>query len=136
MPMSFPQPHEGSPQPLSCREVYDLTLEGAVILDVRPEYETNYRVFDVPKVYFVTLKDLEKNYNEIPREEALIVADNAGLHCAWAARFLKEQGYEQVAYLAGGVLDWVRAGYPVVKDIDYELNGGCACRIKPRKDRG
>ena len=122
-----------SPVALSSKEAFELTQKGAAILDIRPDYEINYRVFDVPKVYFLTLKNLEEHYQNIPQEEVLVVADNVGIHAAGAAKFMVEKGYKHVNYLAGGVLAWVHEGYPVVKDVDFELNGSCACKVRPRK---
>jgi rhodanese-related sulfurtransferase len=122
-----------SPNALSSKEAFELIQNGAAILDIRPDYEINYRVFDVPKVYFLTLKELEEHYQNIPHGEVLIVADNVGIHSPGAARFMVEKGYKHVNYLAGGMLAWVHAGYPVVKDIDFELNGSCVCKVRPRK---
>ncbi len=122
-----------TPQPLSSREAYEMALNGASILDVRPGYETNYRTFDVPKVYFLEMKELTELYHEVPQEETLIVADNAGVHSRELALFMQEKGYRQMYYLADGVLAWAHDGFPLVKDMDYELSGGCACKIRPRK---
>lgn len=122
-----------TPQPLSSREAYEMAINGAAILDVRPGYETNYRTFDVPKVYFLEMKELKDLYHEVPKEETLIIADNAGIHSKELALFMQAQGYPHVAYLAGGVLAWVHEDFPLIKDIDFELNGGCACKVRPRK---
>ena len=37
-----------------------------------------------------------------------------------------------MAYLSGGMVEWERAGLPIAKDVDYEMIGGCACRIHAR----
>jgi rhodanese-related sulfurtransferase len=126
---------EGTPIPLSPREAFEYMQADAVIIDIRPEYETSFRVFDVPKVYYLPYNSFRDEFQIIPRDTLLIVADSVGNKSAEAARYLIEQGYPQVAYLAGGVVEWDRAGLPLSKDIDYEMIGGCACKLHPQKVR-
>ena len=119
---------------LSPRDAYYKLKEGEVtILDIRPEYETCYRSFDVPKVYLVPLTLNSELKVELPKDESIIVADNVGLDSPDIARLLIDRGYPLVGYIIGGVVAWDRAGLPLVKDLGNELTGGCACKLKPRK---
>lgn len=117
----------------SPHEAYEHLKDNAAIVDIRPEYEVEYRTFDVPRMYYLPYDSYQDTTIEIPRDILLIVADSAGNRSAEVALYLQEQGYPEVACLAGGVLAWVRAGLPLVKDDDYELSGACACRLRPQK---
>lgn len=123
---------KGKPGALSPKEAFACLQEGAAIVDIRPEYETNYRVFDVPDVYVLPYSSYKEKFQEIPKEKPLIVADSVGLKCSEVAQFLHDQGYPCVAYLAGGVVSWDHSGLPLSKDLGYELKGGCACKIRPK----
>lgn len=119
---------------LSPRDAYDKLKEGiASIIDVRPEYETCYRSFDVPKVYLLPFTLNFELKVELPTDEYIIVADNVGLDSPDVARKSLESGYPLVGYIIGGVVAWDRAGLPLIKDLGNELTGGCACKLKPRK---
>lgn len=119
---------------ISPREAFALLHHGgAIVVDIRPEYETSYRVFDIPQVYLLAFDNYKEKFSEIPKDKLLIVVDNVGLKSPEVAAFFLEQGYSQVSYLIGGVVAWDRDGYPLKKNQEYELQGGCACRLKPKK---
>jgi rhodanese-related sulfurtransferase len=119
---------------LSTREAYELLNNNdAVLLDIRPEYETDFRVFDVPQIYYLPFDTYHEKLNAIPKEVFLIIADSVGNRSVEVARYMLGQGYSKVACLAGGIVAWDRAGLPLSKDKDYEMVGGCACRLKPQK---
>lgn len=120
---------------LSPKEAFEYLQDSAAIVDIRPDYETNYRVFDVPKVFYLPYSSYRENYNTIPRDIPLVIADNVGLRSEEVACFLIEQGYTQVACLAGGVIEWDHRGLPLTKDMDCELTGGCACRLRSKKNQ-
>ncbi|ABW18661.1 rhodanese-like domain-containing protein [Alkaliphilus oremlandii] len=122
-----------NPVALSPREAYAHIQDGAVIIDIRPEYETNYRVFGVHTVYLLSYSTYKEKFHEIPKEKRLIIADSVGLKSPEISKFFHDQGYPQVAYLAGGVVAWDKDGLPLIKDLRYELNGGCACMLRPKK---
>lgn len=121
--------------PLTPKEAFLNLQAGAAILDIRPEYETDFRVFDVPRVIYLPLDSLQVGYEELPRDIALIVADSVGFQSKETARYLVELGLASVSYLAGGIIAWERAGLPISKDYDYEMSGGCACKLRPHKEK-
>lgn len=120
---------------LSPREAFAYLQDNAAIVDIRPEYETNYRVFDVPKVFYIPDDSYRDKFQVLPKDILLIIADCSGNRSNEVARYLIEQGYPQIACLAGGVIEWDRDGLPLSKDVDYEMIGGCACRLHPQKAR-
>ncbi len=120
---------------LSSREAFAYLQANAAIVDIRPEYETDYRVFAVSRIFYLPYGSYRDKFHIIPKDMLLIVADNVGILSAEVASYLINQGYPQVACLAGGVVEWNRDGLPLVRDMDYELIGGCACRLHPKKIR-
>lgn len=117
----------------SPRQALEQANSNAIIVDIRPEYETSYRVFDVPRVIYLQYCTYRKNFSIIPNDTLVIVADCAGIQSKEVAHFLMEQGYKDVACLVGGIIEWDRYGLPLLKDVDYEMIGGCACRLHPQK---
>lgn len=120
-----------TPTVLSPREALSYLQEKAALVDIRPEYETSYRNFDVPKVYYVPYSSYIDSFHILPKDTLLIVADSVGNQSMEVARFLLMQGYPEVACLAGGVVEWDRNGLPLAKDTEYEMVGGCACKLQP-----
>lgn len=117
---------------LSPAEAYGFLRAGAMLVDLREPYETNYRVFDVDEVLYVAWTRFPSGYARLPRDRALILADASGIYCRDAARILADAGYVNVAKLSGGMIDWDAAGLPVRKDDGFELGGQCACKMKTR----
>ena len=122
----------GAPVPLSPQEAFAHLQNNAALLDIRPEYETDFRVFDVPNVFYLPYRSYRDKFDLIPKNIPLIIADSVGNKSTVVARYLLEKGYLQVAYLAGGVVAWDRDGLPLTKDKNYAMVGGCACRLKPQ----
>ena len=121
--------------PLPPREAFEYLQNGAAILDIRPEYETSFRIFAVPKVFYLPYSLYRDDLSIIPKDIPLIIADSVGIKSTEVAHYLMDNGYTQVACLAGGIVEWDRAGLPLCKDVDYEMVGGCACRLQPQKPR-
>jgi rhodanese-related sulfurtransferase len=120
---------------LSPREALEYIQNGATILDIRPEYETSFRIFDISKVFYLPYSLYRNEFSLIPKDVPLIIADSVGTKSTEVARYLMEHGYSQVKCLAGGIVEWDRTGLPLKKDTDYEMVGGCACRLQPQKPR-
>ncbi|HOT00666.1 MAG TPA: rhodanese-like domain-containing protein [Acidobacteriota bacterium] len=124
-----------SPTPVSPKEALARLQNGATLLDIREAYETNFRVIDVPAVIQVPHRGFQDHWTEIPRDVPLILMDNVGVRSPEIARFLIEKGYQQVAYIIGGVVDWVKGGLPVLVDRNYELVGQCSCKLRPKNPK-
>lgn len=117
---------------LSPHEAAGFLSGGAVLVDLREAYETNFRVFAVENVIYLPWSDFLERYATLPRDEALVLADASGIYCREAARILSQAGYANLAKLSGGMIDWDSGGYPVRRDSEYELGGQCACKMKTR----
>jgi rhodanese-related sulfurtransferase len=122
---------EGIPN-LSPVEAFTFFSQGAILVDLREAYETNFRVFDVAEALYIPWTRFMSSFHTLPRDRPLILADAAGIYCREAARILVKAGYSNLAKLSGGMIDWDAAGLPVRKDTSYELSGQCACKLKTR----
>lgn len=118
------------------REAFDI-LAGmkAVLLDIRSEYLRDFKRFDVPLYLHITIEDLPERATSLPHEVFYICADSAGIHAKDAANILLASGFNKAGFLAGGIVDWERAGLAVIQDPDKELSGACSCTLRPRVKR-
>jgi sulfur dioxygenase len=113
-------------------EAFELCLKGAVIVDVREDYLNNFKTFDVTDILFLPKSKLEQEYTRLPEDKSLIFADTVGLRSKETVIFLKDKGFERIASLAGGIVDWERDGLPLKTNLEERLSGSCVCQLKPR----
>ena len=118
---------------LSPGESFYLCEKGAVIVDVREEFMNSFKMFRVDRLIYLPYSALENLYNELPEDQPLIFADSVGLKSRESVLFMIAHGYENVANMAGGIVDWERDGLPVNTDITSRLSGSCICQLKPRE---
>ena len=115
---------------LSPREAFDEAKKGALFLDVREEYDTDYKKFDVPEAQYCPYHCFAENQDKIPKDRPLIVVDNTGQRSKEMVEILIKEGYLNIANLNGGMMDWERDGLPIVVDKNAELHGQCVCRLR------
>jgi len=120
---------------VSGNEVIKLCQNGAILVDIREDYETAARIFAIENTIFIPYSSLKDCFNELPDDKLLIIADSVGLRSKEAVIFLKNCGFKHVLNLAGGIVDWERAGYKVNKNPSEMLHGQCACMLKTNKGR-
>jgi len=61
----------------------------------------------------IPLGELEKQIDDLPADEPLIVMCRSGKRGGQAMEKLRSQGFTEVQNLEGGILAWKEAGYPV-----------------------
>lgn len=121
---------------LSAAEAFaEVTEGGAIIVDVREERLTGYKNFDVPRLIHMPKSKLECDHINLPRNIPLIIADSVGLRSHEVMEFLKSRGFENIANLAGGIVDWEQEGLPLRVDISEQLSGSCVCQLRPRNKK-
>jgi rhodanese-related sulfurtransferase len=118
---------------LSPREALPLCEAGAVMVDLRLESERNGRAFALPAVIERPYLELAAALDELPRDRPLILADCVGIRSKAAVPLLCEHGFETLAVLNGGMVDWDRDGMPIVLDRDAQLTGSCTCQLRPAR---
>lgn len=117
------------------REAFELCSKGALIVDVREEYLNNFKNFDITHTINLPMSKLVHGLSELPSGKDLIFADTVGLRSKEAVIFLVDKGFENVANMAGGIVDWERDGLPIKTNIEDRLSGSCLCQVKPRERR-
>jgi rhodanese-related sulfurtransferase len=115
---------------ISAREAVFAIEKGALLVDTREEYHTAMKTFKVERFVICPLSCFDENIDALPKDKPLIVADATGLQSRTAAEKLLNNGFTDVANLAGGIMDWERDGYPVDKDPAQQLSGQCPCMLK------
>ncbi len=106
--------------------------QGALLVDVREDYEIAIKDFGVKNKLECPFTDFGRLFETLPRNTALIIADCVGIHSKEAAKKLLANGFTKVANLVGGVASWERDGLPMNGDVEI-MSGQCPCTIKARK---
>lgn len=118
---------------LTPAESYELCNNGAIIVDVREDYLNSFKMFKVTNVLYIPFSGLKNTFRQLPDNVPLIFADSVGLKSREGVLFMTEQGYQNVANMAGGIVDWESDGLPLTTDISYRLSGSCMCQLKARE---
>lgn len=105
----------------------------ALILDVRMASIARFKQFGVSSVISIPFNDLPESSNLIPHDIPVIVADSTGIKSREAILLLADKGFENIANLAGGFVDWERDSCPINIDHKQQLSGSCMCQLKTRK---
>ncbi len=118
------------------RQAFALCQHGAVIIDVREQALSRFKMFDVPEVIYCPFSILEESFDHLPEEKAMIFADAAGLHSKEAVKLLMQKGLAgRIANLAGGLVEWERDEMPLIIDKTEKLSGSCMCQLRPRNKK-
>ncbi len=121
---------------LSPGEAFEAIRSGAVLIDVRPPLQLMMKSFDVERIIYCAYTDFKHDFPRIPRDKPVILADAVGLRSQECLKILLENGYIQVANMAGGIMDWEHEGLPMLKNPGSQLNGPCMCQLRPPKAAG
>jgi rhodanese-related sulfurtransferase len=120
---------------LTPAECYSLCLDGAILVDVRETYLSSFKMIKLDKVIYLPYSNLIQEFSRLPSDTPVIFVDSVGLKSREGVLFMQEQGYDNIANAAGGIVDWERDGLPVTSDISYRLSGSCMCQLKAREKR-
>lgn len=85
--------------------------DDVVVLDVREQWE--YDEGHIPGVVHIPMNDVPARLNEIPTDQTVIVSCRSGNRSGQVTNFLRDQGFENVHNMDGGILAWQAAGLPV-----------------------
>ncbi|HPT14599.1 MAG TPA: rhodanese-like domain-containing protein [Bacteroidales bacterium] len=104
---------------------------GALLVDVREEYEIAIKDFNAPGKIFCPFSEFDSLAKTLPADRSLIVADCTGIHSKEAVRKLLDAGFPKVANLAGGIAEWERDGLPMKQSAE-SMTGQCPCTMRSR----
>ncbi|MEO1767319.1 rhodanese-like domain-containing protein [Thiobacter aerophilum] len=89
--------------------VQRMQAEGEVVLvDVRTEAE--FAAGAIPGAKFMPLHLLPLAGEQLPKDKPVVFYCRSGARSAQACLFMANKGYDQVYNLAGGIINWARAG--------------------------
>jgi len=88
------------------RELRDRRDSGEhfTLLDVREPFE--FEIARIEGASLIPLGELPERWQELDREEEILVYCHSGMRSAQAAEFLRSNGFTKVANVAGGIDAW------------------------------
>jgi len=116
---------------LTGRQALMCLNEGAVLVDVREDYEIAIKDFGITGKQYCPFSEFDALMKTLPKTFAMIVADCVGIHSKEAVRKMMDHGFPMVANLAGGIAEWEKDGLPMKKETE-SMSGQCPCMIKSR----
>lgn len=89
--------------------------QGAVLIDVREEYEIEELAFKMDNQVQVPMSTIQLEHYAIPKDKEIIIACKAGIRSVQVADYLVQIGYDdaKVFNLEGGLVNWLRCGLAV-----------------------
>jgi rhodanese-related sulfurtransferase len=88
--------------------------DDAYLLDVREDDE--WVAGHAPKAAHVPMMEIPARVGELPDDRDIVVVCRVGGRSAQVVAFLRQQGFERVSNLDGGMLAWRAVGRSVVTD--------------------
>lgn len=82
-----------------------------VFIDVREQDE--YNAGHIPGVKLIPLGSVPSRLSEIPKDKTVIAVCRSGNRSGQATKYLRDQGFENVHNMTGGMNQWSQAGYKV-----------------------
>ena len=98
------------PPAISAAEAVRLVAEGALVVDVRRDFE--WRRAHIPGAVHLPLDELSERCLELPEDRLLLTFCTGGIRSAGAANLLVENGFDAVN-MSRGLIDWRAAGGPL-----------------------
>jgi len=87
--------------------------DDVVILDVREDWE--YASGHIPGALLLPLGQIPQRLSEIPTDKTVVAVCRSGNRSNQATIFLRQQGFDNVHNMQGGMNAWAQAGYEMVK---------------------
>ncbi|MCO6449938.1 MAG: rhodanese-like domain-containing protein [Caldilineales bacterium] len=84
-----------------------------VLIDVREPDE--YAAGHIPGATLIPLGSIPSRMSEIPADKTVIAVCRSGNRSGQATQFLRDQGFDNVHNMDGGMIAWEQAGYQVEK---------------------
>jgi rhodanese-related sulfurtransferase len=92
--------------------------DDALLLDVRDPQE--WDAGHAPGATHLPMMQIPTRMDEVPRDRDVVVICRVGARSAQVVSYLRAQGWDRVANLAGGMFAWEAAGRPVIRDDGRE----------------
>ena len=121
---------------LTPKEAYRNCIENkAILIDIREEYLNAFKQFNVPECILCPMSEIIRLGIKLPKDRIMIIADSAGIKSKEAILYLNEKGFENIANMPGGIVEWERSKLPLLIDNTNRLSGSCMCQLKFRNSK-
>jgi glyoxylase-like metal-dependent hydrolase (beta-lactamase superfamily II)/rhodanese-related sulfurtransferase len=87
-------------------------MDELFVLDVRSPGEFEGELGRLQGAHLIPLDQLRGRLDEVPRDRPVVAVCQSGRRSAMAAEILLKSGYEKVANVAGGLIQWSRLALP------------------------
>ena len=87
--------------------------DDVVLIDVRENSE--YVEGHIPGATLIPLGQIPDRLDEIPTDKTVVAVCHSGNRSSQATNFLREQGFDNVHNMQGGMNAWGQAGYEIEK---------------------
>lgn len=101
--------------------------KGALLVDVREKEEVNQLAYEVPNSINIPLSEFEERFNEIPKDQPVVMVCKSGGRSLRAAGFLVNHGYDKVVNMQHGIIRWTEKGFPTKGDASSVLGHSGDC---------
>ncbi len=81
------------------------------MLDVREQYEFDEK--HIPDINLIPMSEIQNRVSEIPTDKTVVVTCRSGNRSGQVTDFLRQNGFDNVHNMEGGIVAWEAAGYPV-----------------------
>ena len=85
--------------------------DDVVLIDVREQSE--YDEVHIPDITLIPLGTVPDSLDQIPTDKTVIVTCRSGNRSGQATEFLRQQGFDNVHNMEGGIVAWQAAGHAV-----------------------
>jgi phage shock protein E len=85
--------------------------DDVLVIDVREQWE--YDEAHIPGVTLIPMDQVPMRLDEIPTDQEVIVTCRSGNRSGQVTEYLRQQGFENVHNMQGGILAWQAASLPV-----------------------
>ena len=85
--------------------------DDVVLIDVREQSE--YDEVHIPDITLIPLGTIPDSLDQIPTDKTVIVTCRSGNRSGQATEFLRQQGFDNVHNMEGGIVAWQAAGHAV-----------------------
>jgi rhodanese-related sulfurtransferase len=92
------------PIEVTVQQAEELRKQGAVILDVREDWE--FEQGHIDGALHIPLQTLPARLDDVPKDQRVVINCHHGGRSMRAVQFLREQGHNHIANLQGGLDRW------------------------------
>ncbi|MCA9952689.1 MAG: rhodanese-like domain-containing protein [Anaerolineales bacterium] len=100
------------PVQIDVQTAYELSQQDDVfMLDVREQDE--YDEKHIPDITLIPMSELQSRVDEIPTDKTVVVTCRSGNRSGQVTDFLRQNGFDNVHNMQGGINEWEAAGFAV-----------------------